>query len=120
MAGTSVSGLVAVVTGPASGIAYGVTEGYHAAEMRKTAEIAGPIEAAARALGGGHGLVNTAGIPFTALMESFTSDKWGAVMAINQSAAFCVMQAPSRVMKQAGSAAAMTGAKLPIDGRWVA
>jgi 3-hydroxybutyrate dehydrogenase len=137
MAGTSLRGRVAVVTGSTSGIGYGVAEalaaegaaimlngfgdaaaiealraglaatygvtvGYNAADMSKPAEIAGLIEAAARELGGVHVLVNNAGIQFTAPIQSFPTDKWDAVIAINLSAAFHAMQAAIPVMKQAG------------------
>jgi 3-hydroxybutyrate dehydrogenase len=81
---------------------YGVKVGYNAADMTKPAEIAGLIEAAARELGGVHVLVNNAGIQFTAPIQSFPTDKWDAVIAINLSAAFHAMQAAIPLMKQAG------------------
>jgi hypothetical protein len=44
-------------------------------------------EVASRALGGGHLLVNAAGIPFTAPIAWCPADKWDAALAINLPAA---------------------------------
>jgi len=67
---------------------FGTEVAYSPADMSKPDEIAGMLEAAARAHGPVDVLVNNAGIQFTAPIQDFPPAKWDAIIAINLSAAF--------------------------------
>lgn len=66
----------------------GVKVGYHGADLSKPAEIEAMMRYADSEFGGTDVLVNNAGIQHVAPTESFATDKWDAVIAINLSAAF--------------------------------
>jgi 3-hydroxybutyrate dehydrogenase len=68
--------------------ALGVKVGYHGADMSKPAEIEAMMTYASAEFGGVDILVNNAGIQHVAPIESFPTDKWDAVIAINLSSAF--------------------------------
>lgn len=61
---------------------------YSDADMRKPEEIAAMVTAAADRFGSLDILVNNAGIQFVSPIESFPTEKWDAIIAINLSSAF--------------------------------
>ncbi len=76
-------------SGPTAQVqALGVKVGYHGADMSKPAEIEAMMQYAAAEFGGVDILVNNAGIQHVAPIESFPTDKWDSIIAINLSAAF--------------------------------
>src|ERR1700722_4521637 len=81
---------------------HGVKVGYSPADMTKPAEIHQMVAQAVEELGSADILVNNAGIQFTALVEDFPDEKWGAIIAINLSAAFHGSKAAIPHMKKAG------------------
>jgi 3-hydroxybutyrate dehydrogenase len=74
---------------------------YHGADMSKPAEIAQLIEAAHAEFGNVDVLVNNAGIQHVAPVESFPTDRWDAIIAINLSSAFHTTRLALPKMKQA-------------------
>jgi 3-hydroxybutyrate dehydrogenase len=68
--------------------ALGVKVGYHGADMSKPAEIEAMMAYAQTEFGGVDVLVNNAGIQHVAPVETFPTDKWDAILAINLSSAF--------------------------------
>src|SRR6266853_1930569 len=56
------------------------------------------IERSVQRFGGIHGLVNNAGITRTAMIENMTSEEWQAVIDVNLTGAFNVLQAVGREM----------------------
>ncbi len=68
--------------------AMGVKVGYHGADMSKPAEIEAMMTYAAAEFGGVDILVNNAGIQHVSPVETFPTEKWDAVIAINLSSAF--------------------------------
>lgn len=68
--------------------ALGVRVGYHGADMSKPAEIEAMMAYAAAEFGGVDILVNNAGIQHVSPIESFPTEKWDAVIAINLTSAF--------------------------------
>jgi len=81
---------------------HGVKAAYNGADMSKPAEIAGLVADAQKQLGGVDILVNNAGIQHVAPVESFTPEKWDAVIAINLSSSFHTIRAALPLMKQKG------------------
>jgi 3-hydroxybutyrate dehydrogenase len=81
---------------------YGVLVSYSAADMLKPAEIDGMIEQATRDLGGVDILVNNAGIQHMAPVRGFPVERWGAIIAINLSAAFYATRAVLPHMESRG------------------
>ena len=73
---------------------------YHGADMSKPAEIEQMIRAAESTFGQVDILVNNAGIQHTAPVESFPSDLWDAIIAINLSSAFHTTRLALPKMKQ--------------------
>ena len=71
---------------------YDAMVGYHPADMSKPAEIAAMVRYAESEMGGVDILVNNAGIQHVSPIESFPTERWDAVIAINLSAAFHAMQ----------------------------
>jgi 3-hydroxybutyrate dehydrogenase len=65
---------------------------YHAADMTRPQEIAEMVAFAQRELGSLDVVVNNAGIQHTASIEEFPVAKWDAILAINLSSAFHVVQ----------------------------
>ncbi|MFY7940167.1 MAG: 3-hydroxybutyrate dehydrogenase [Burkholderiaceae bacterium] len=68
--------------------ALGVKVGYHGADMSKPSEIEAMMAYAQTEFGGVDVLVNNAGIQHVAPVESFPTEKWDAILAINLSSAF--------------------------------
>ena len=68
--------------------ALGVRVGYHGADMSKPTEIEAMMAYATAEFGGVDILVNNAGIQYVSPVETFPTEKWDAVIAINLSSAF--------------------------------
>ncbi|MFM2450294.1 MAG: hypothetical protein RIS44_2744 [Pseudomonadota bacterium] len=68
--------------------ALGVKVGYHGADMSQPSEIEAMMAYAQTEFGGVDVLVNNAGIQHVAPVESFPTEKWDAILAINLSSAF--------------------------------
>ena len=68
--------------------ALGVKVGYHGADMSKPSEIEAMMAYAQTEFGGVDVLVNNAGIQHVAPVETFPTEKWDAILAINLSSAF--------------------------------
>lgn len=68
--------------------ALGVRVGYHGADMSKPTEIEAMMAYATAEFGGVDILVNNAGIQHVSPVETFPTEKWDAVIAINLSSAF--------------------------------
>ena len=71
---------------------FGVKVGYHGADMSKPADIEAMMAYAASEFGGVDILVNNAGIQHVSPIETFPTEKWDAIIAINMSAAFHAMR----------------------------
>ena len=82
--------------------AHGVRAAYCAADMTRPAEIDAMVAQASAALGRVDILVNNAGIQHVSPVESFPSDKWEAVIAINLSACFYATRAVLPGMRARG------------------
>ncbi len=77
------------VDGPKAAIAaHGVQVAYHGADMSKPAEIEDMMRFAAAQFGRVDILVNNAGIQHVSRIESFPTERWDAIIAINLSSAF--------------------------------
>lgn len=75
--------------GPQAEVAsLGVKVGYHGADMSKPGEIEAMMAYAQTEFGGVDVLVNNAGIQHVAPVETFPTEKWDAILAINLSSAF--------------------------------
>ncbi len=68
--------------------ALGVRVGYNGADMSKPADIEAMMAYATTEFGGVDILVNNAGIQYVSPIETFPTEKWDAVIAINLSSAF--------------------------------
>ncbi len=68
--------------------ALGVRVGYHGADMSKAADIEAMMADVDAEFGGCDILVNNAGIQHVAPVESFPTERWDAIIAINLSSAF--------------------------------
>jgi 3-hydroxybutyrate dehydrogenase len=79
---------------------HGAKVAYHAADMTKPAEIVELIDFAVSEFGSIDILVNNAGIQYTSPIESFPTEKWDQVIAINLSAVFHGMRAAVPHMKK--------------------
>lgn len=77
----------------------GVRTAYSAADMSKPAAVAAMVEDARGAFGKVDVLVNNAGIQHVEAIETFPSEKWDAILAINLSAAFHAIRAVVPEMK---------------------
>ncbi len=62
--------------------------GFHGADLGRAADIEAMMAYAETEFGGVDVLVNNAGIQHTAPLESFPTDRWDAILAINLTAAF--------------------------------
>ena len=78
---------------------YGVKVRYHGADMRRPEEIRDMAALAAAAFGKVDIVVNNAGIQHVAPVEDFPQERWDAVLAINLTAAFVLIQAVVPGMK---------------------
>ena len=77
------------VEGPRAQVAaHGVQVGYHGADMSKPADIEAMMAYASETFGGVDILVNNAGIQHVAPVQSFPTERWDAIIAINLSSAF--------------------------------
>jgi 3-hydroxybutyrate dehydrogenase len=81
---------------------YGVRVRYDGADMSKPEEIETMVDAARRAFGSVDILVNNAGIQHVEPIETFPTDKWDAILAIDLSAAFHAIRACFGEMKRRG------------------
>ena len=68
--------------------ATGVKVRYHGADMTKPDEIADMVDVSERELGAVDIIVNNAGIQHTSPVETFPTDRWDAIIAINLTSAF--------------------------------
>ncbi len=80
----------------------GVTVKYNGADMTKPDEIKALVDETRDAFGSVDIIVNNAGIQHVAPIEEFPADKWDAIIAINLSSAFHMMQHAVPVMKEKG------------------
>lgn len=80
----------------------GVRAAYHGADMSKPAEIEAMMTYAAAEFGRVDILVNNAGIQHVAPIESFPSERWDAIIAINLSSAFHATRLALPAMQSAG------------------
>ena len=80
---------------------WGVHAHHDPADMRDPTQIEGMIANAEAAFGVVDILVNNAGIQHVAEIESFPTDKWDAVLAINLSSAFHTIRCALPAMKRA-------------------
>ncbi len=78
---------------------FGVKVAFHGADMRRPQDIRALAERAAAELGPVDIVVNNAGIQHVAPVEEFPQEKWDAILAINLSAAFVLIQAVVPGMK---------------------
>jgi 3-hydroxybutyrate dehydrogenase len=81
---------------------FGVRCAHSPADMTRADEIAGMIAKAQTDFGSVDILVNNAGIQFVSPVESFPTEKWDQIIAINLSAAFHAMRAAVPGMKAQG------------------
>ena len=88
----------------AAGLAveHGVQVQHDGADMSQPGEVAALVQRTVAEFGRLDVLVNNAGIQHTASIESFSVEKWDAVIAINLSAVFHAMQAALPGMVQSG------------------
>jgi 3-hydroxybutyrate dehydrogenase len=80
----------------------GVRSAYVQSNLANTAEAEALVGAAEKALGPLDILINNAGIQHTCPIESFATDKWDAIIAINLSSAFHTMKAVVPGMRARG------------------
>jgi 3-hydroxybutyrate dehydrogenase len=80
----------------------GVRVRYHAADMAKGDEVADMVAFARHQLGRLDILVNNAGIQHVEAVETFPSDKWEKILAINLSSVFYATRAAIPIMKAQG------------------
>ncbi|MFV1852116.1 MAG: SDR family NAD(P)-dependent oxidoreductase [Thalassospira sp.] len=66
----------------------GATAHYNGSDLPKSDEIDAMMKDAAAKFGGIDILINNAGIQYTAIVDDFPVEKWGAVIAINLSSVF--------------------------------
>ncbi len=81
---------------------FGVTVRFHGADLGEPDEIPGLIGAAKAAFGGLDILVNNAGIQHVSPIETFPTERWDAILAINLSAQFHTIRATLPGMKRRG------------------
>lgn len=82
--------------------AEGVRTAYVRADVSRSDEAAGLVVAATQALAFPDLLVNNAGIQHTCPIESFPTEKWDAIIAINLSSCFHTMKAAVPGMRERG------------------
>jgi 3-hydroxybutyrate dehydrogenase len=75
---------------------------YLQANLALASEAAGLVDAATKALGPIDIVVNNAGIQYTCGIESFPTERWDAIIAINLSSAFHTMKAAVPGMRERG------------------
>lgn len=80
----------------------GVRVRYHAADMARGDEVADMVAFARHQLGRLDILVNNAGIQHVEAVETFPSDKWEKILAINLSSVFYATRAAIPIMKAQG------------------
>ena len=81
---------------------YGVTARYSAADMTKPDEIRAMIATAAETIGSVDIVVNNAGIQHVSPIDTFPTDKWDAIIAINLTSAFHTTAAALPMMRENG------------------
>jgi 3-hydroxybutyrate dehydrogenase len=81
---------------------FGVRTAFTAADMSRPSDIARMIEMAGSSLGPVDVLVNNAGIQHVEAIETFPTEKWDTIIAINLSASFHTIRAVVPGMKQRG------------------
>ncbi len=81
---------------------YGVEVDYDGADLMRPDGPGALIEATRARFGGLDVLVNNAGIQHVAPVESFPTDRWDAIIALNLSAVFLGMKAAIPIMKRQG------------------
>ena len=81
---------------------FGVKVNYHDADLSKPEEIPALIKAAEDAFGRLDILINNAGIQYLSPIETFPTERWDAIMAINLSAPFHTIRAALPGMKRQG------------------
>ena len=80
----------------------GVRAAYVRADLSRAEQASGLVEAAAAALRVPDILVNNAGIQHTCPIESFPTERWDSILAVNLSAAFLAMRAAVPSMRERG------------------
>jgi 3-hydroxybutyrate dehydrogenase len=81
---------------------FSVPVDYHPGDMQKPAEIADLVAHAESRFGSVDILVNNAGIQHVAPIETFPAERWDAIIAINLSSAFHMIQAALPRMRASG------------------
>lgn len=81
---------------------FGITAGFHGADMTRPDEIAALVKTTAEAFSSLDILVNSAGIQHTAPIEEFSPERWAAIIAINLSSSFYTIHHAIPYMRQSG------------------
>jgi 3-hydroxybutyrate dehydrogenase len=81
---------------------HGITALYNGADMTKASEIRAMMDTAADSFGGIDIVVNNAGIQHVSPIDTFPTDKWDAIIAINLTSAFHTTAAALPHMRKSG------------------
>lgn len=81
---------------------HGITAIYNAADMTKASEIRAMMDTAAETFGGIGIVVNNAGIQHVSPIDTFPTEKWDAIIAINLTSAFHTTAAALPHMRKSG------------------
>jgi len=81
---------------------FGVRTAFSAADMSRPSDITGMIESARSSLGSVDVLINNAGIQHVEAIETFPTEKWNAIIAIDLSSSFHTIRAVVPEMKKRG------------------
>ena len=82
--------------------ASGMQVAYVQADLSDASAATGLVDQATRAMRAPNILINNAGIQHTCPIESFPTDRWNAILAVNLSAAFLAMRAAVPGMREKG------------------
>lgn len=81
---------------------HGITAVYNATDMTKASEIRAMMDTAAETFGGIGIVVNNAGIQHVSPIDTFPTEKWDAIIAINLTSAFHTTAAALPHMRKSG------------------